>query len=273
MKVPIYVVDAFTDRRFRGNPAAVCWLDAWLPDELLQAIAAENRHSETAFCVSAAGDRGERADEEPADADYELRWFTPVAEVGLCGHATLAAAHVLFRELRPGTRRVRFRTRRSGLLTVEEEGDLLWMDLPAWPPAPAEPPAALVSALGRAPLEVWASEDWLAVYGSEDEVRELRPDLGRLATVGRRGVIVTAPGTDTDLVSRFFAPALGVPEDPVTGSAHCTLAPYWARRLGRTRLTARQVSARGGELVCEDRGDRVRIGGRAALYLRGTIEV
>ncbi len=257
MRIPIYQIDAFSDRLFAGNPAAVCPLPEPLPDQLLQAVAAENNLSETAFLLR----RGE---------DYELRWFTPSVEVDLCGHATLASAYVVFRYLQPALEEVRFHTR-SGLLKVRRRGEWLEMDFPARPAAPSQPPPGLIEALGLTPGEIWKARDYMAVYQSEDQVRELRPDLGALARVEMFAVIVTAPGRQADFVSRFFAPAAGVPEDPVTGSAHCTLAPYWAARLGKTTLRAQQLSRRGGELLCEVRGERVLLRGRAAAYLEGVI--
>jgi PhzF family phenazine biosynthesis protein len=262
MRIPIYQVDAFTDRRFAGNPAAVCPLEAWLPDATLQAIAAENNLSETAFFV-------------PADGGYELRWFTPRTEVDLCGHATLATGHVIFRFLEPELRQVTFRTRRAGVLAVSRQGDGLAMDFPARPAERVATPAGLAAALGAEPAEVLAlSRDYLAVFDGAEQVEALRPDFAALSRLDRFAVIVTAPGDGgADFVSRFFAPALGIDEDPVTGSAHCTLAPYWAGRLGKRRLRARQVSARGGDLDCELKGDRVVLAGQAALYLEGWITV
>lgn len=259
MKIPIYQVDAFTSRVFHGNPAAVCPLPAWLPDATLQGIALENNLSETAFLVGQG-------------AAPEIRWMTPTQEVDLCGHATLASAFVIFERLEPGLERVVFSSR-SGPLPVARRGELLVLDFPARPPRRIEPPPGLAEALGRPPLEVWAARDLMAVYAGEDEVRGLRPDMERLAAVDAFAVIATAPGREADFVSRFFGPRVGVPEDPVTGSAHCTLVPYWAERLDRNALAAQQVSPRGGELTCELRGDRVSIGGRAVLYLEGTIEL
>ncbi len=259
MRIPIYQVDAFTNRLFAGNAAAVCPLEEWLSDELLLAIAAENNLSETAFLAGGAG-------------RYRLRWFTPAVEVDLCGHATLAAAYVVFRFLEPGLDAVRFDTR-SGELTVRRRGEWLEMDFPSRPPMPAEPPPGLIEALGRAPRELWKARDYMAVYETEDAIRDLSPDMNALARVNMFAAIVTAPGGEVDFVSRFFAPAAGVPEDPVTGSAHCTLVPYWASRLGRTLLRARQLSRRGGELLCELRGDRVALAGQAVLYLEGFIHV
>lgn len=265
MKLPLYQVDSFTDELFHGNPAAVVPLEEWLDDERMQSIAAENNLSETAFFV-------------PEADGFHLRWFTPTAEVDLCGHATLASAWVLFHELEPGRDAVRFRTR-SGELTVTRGDEALEMDFPARPATPREdPPAALIEGLGEEPEAVLAAtRDYLVVYGSEVQVRKLKPDFRRLRTVDRLGVIVTAEGAAYDFVSRFFAPGVGIPEDPVTGSAHCTLVPYWAERLGRDGtdepLRARQVSARGGTLLCRHRGDRVSIGGRAVLYLKGTMHL
>ena len=257
MRIPLYQIDAFTGRLFAGNPAAVCPLKEWLEDQQLQAIAAENNLSETAFFV-------------PCGDVYQLRWFTPAVEVDLCGHATLASAFVILNCLDPRREAVRFETR-SGELVVRRDGELLSMDFPARAPSRCEVPSDLVEALGAAPCEVWEARDYLAVYHAEEEIRALAPDMRALVAVGHFAVIVTAPGLEADFVSRFFAPASGVPEDPVTGSAHCTLVPYWARRLGKTQLHARQVSARGGELWCEHRGDRVTIAGRAVRYLEGTI--
>jgi PhzF family phenazine biosynthesis protein len=260
VRIPIYQVDAFSSRVFAGNPAAVCPLPAWPEqDALLQSIAAENNLSETAFLVGREG-------------RYRIRWFTPAAEVDLCGHATLASAWVVFQRLEPGKRFVTFDSK-SGPLAVDRDGELLALDFPARPPEECAAPAELVRGLGLAPRSVLASRDYLAVYPSEQDVRSLEPDMDKLAKLDRLGVIVTAPGEKADFVSRFFAPKVGVPEDPVTGSAHCTLVPYWARRTGKTRLEALQVSRRGGELRCEARGERVTIAGAAALYLEGTIEV
>jgi PhzF family phenazine biosynthesis protein len=260
MEPRLYQVDAFTSELFRGNPAAVVPLQAWPSDAVLQAIATENNLSETAFFVR-EGD------------DYRLRWFTPEIEVDLCGHATLASAFVVFTALEPLRQSVTFHTR-SGPLTVARDGTRLSMDLPARPPEPCEAPEALVRGLGRAPLATLRARDHLAVFEREEEVLAVRPDFAALATLDSLGVIVTAPGSDgVDFVSRFFAPNAGVPEDPVTGSAHCTLVPYWSARLGRRRLRARQVSRRGGELACEDRGARVVLGGEAVLYLEGTIRL
>jgi len=258
-RIPIYQVDAFASGVFSGNPAAVCPLDGWLEDRTLQAIASENNLSETAFFVRDG-------------AEYDLRWFTPAHEIDLCGHATLASAFVIFEFLERGAKAVAFRSK-SGPLAVQKEDGLLTLDFPARPPTRCETPAALSEGLGVEPREAWRSRDYMAVLGSEDEVRRLAPRMEALERLDALGVIATAPGTGADFVSRFFAPRAGVPEDPVTGSAHCTLIPYWAARLGKTRLKALQVSRRGGELTCELRGDRVAIAGRAALYLEGVIQV
>ena len=227
---------------------------------MLQNIAAENNLAETAFFV-------------PADSGYELRWFTPKMEIDLCGHATLASAFILFSELSLRGQAVRFQSQTSGTLTVTREGDILMLDFPARPAVPCPPPEALVGGLGQKPLEVLRARDYLAVFASEAEVRSLQPDFARLKTLDALGVIATAPGSDCDFVSRFFAPKAGVAEDPVTGSSHCTLVPYWSRRLDRTSLFARQVSKRGGELFCRQADERVLIGGKAVLYLRGEIEL
>jgi PhzF family phenazine biosynthesis protein len=260
MRLPIYQVDAFADRIFAGNPAAVVPLAEWLPDATLQAIAAENNLAETAFFVR----RGDA---------YDLRWFTPVVEVDLCGHATLASAHVVFRFIEPERRRVAFETRQAGTLVVTRQGDELAMDFPGWPPEPVESPSSLAVALGRNPSEVLASRDFLAVYDKAADVAAIKPDFAALRRLDR-AVIVTAPGSgEVDFVSRFFAPRAGIDEDPVTGSAHCQLIPYWAKRLGKTRLAARQLSPRGGALSCALEGGRVTIAGQARLYLEGTITV
>ena len=261
MHLPLYQVDAFTSRVFGGNPAAVVALQTWLPDATLQSIAMENNLAETAFFVREA-------------AGHHLRWFTPVQEVDLCGHATLAAAWVLFERLEPGLTRVEFASR-SGTLTVTREAQgLLALDFPARPAVPCAPPPGLAEALGAAPRETLQGErDLLAVFDTEAQVRALAPDMERLRRLPLFGVATTAPGQDSDFVSRFFAPRAGLPEDPVTGSSHCSLVPYWARVLGRQRLFARQVSARGGELHCEAQGERVRIAGEAVLYLEGTLRL
>lgn len=257
--IPIYQVDAFSSGVFSGNPAAICPLQNWLPDETLQAIAAENNLSETAYFVR-NGD------------GFHLRWFTPGCEVDLCGHATLASAYVLFHELGEKGELLRFHTK-SGELRVKRDGDLLALDFPARPPVEVGRNDELLEALGGNAQKVLGARDYLVRYATEEEVRALAPNMEKVAAMDRFAVIVTAPGNDCDFVSRFFAPAKGVPEDPVTGSAHCTLIPYWAQQLGKTTLHARQVGRRGGELFCKLNGDRVEIAGRGALFLRGTIYV
>lgn len=260
MRIPIYQIDAFADHLFGGNPAAVCPLERWLPDEVMQKIAAENNLAETAFFV-------------PAGDGYQLRWFTPSVEVSLCGHATLASAWVIAHLLKPGTHAIRFDSK-SGPLHVTLDGELIRLDFPADPPRPVTPPSGLEQALGLKPQEVLASRiKYLLVLATANQVRQVTPDMPALMKLHQSGVIVSAPGEDCDFVSRFFAPRLGVPEDPVTGSAHCVLVPYWAGRLGKTALHARQLSARGGELFCEARGERVWMAGKAVKYLEGFIEV
>lgn len=260
MSFPVFHVDAFTATPFAGNPAAVCPLANWLDDDLLLAVSAENNLSETAYFV-------------PRSDSYELRWFTPLCEVKLCGHATLASAFVLMQILAPGRDSVRFETRLSGTLSVRRSGRLLEMDFPALPPwAHRDPPAALMDGLGVDPAAVVQIEDnYFAVYESEEEVKRINPDFRLLEKLHPFGVAITAPGTDCDFVSRYFAPSYGIPEDPVTGSTHCSLAPYWAERLGKTSLHARQVSERVGELWCEVKGDRVILKGNAVLTLQGEL--
>lgn len=258
MRIPLYQVDAFSSSAFRGNPAAVCPLNAWLEDSTMQAIAAENNLSETAFFVRSG-------------KHYDLRWFTPEIEVDLCGHATLAAAFVIFTYLAASLDSVQFQTR-SGPLSVVRKDHLLAMNFPARPGSACSAPELLISALGVTPQEVLLARDYLVIYESQEQVTSLKPHFTQMQNLNNcLGVIVTAPGERCDFVSRFFAPNAGIPEDPVTGSAHCTLIPYWSSRLNKTKLHARQVSKRGGELYCEDLGDRVQIAGQAVAYLEGTI--
>lgn len=259
MQIRQYQVDAFARRPFAGNPAAVCPLMSWLDDGLLQAIAEENNLSETAFFV-------------PSIKGFRLRWFTPTAEVDLCGHATLASAHVLFEILGYPESSITFETR-SGELRVQRQGDLYQMDFPAQPGHICAAPEALIKGLGRQPAAVLCSADYLAVFDDERDIQSITPDHQQLAQLDRRGVIVTAPGTDVDFVSRFFAPKLGVPEDPVTGSAHCALTPYWAGRLGKSTLMARQISKRGGDLLCELKDERVLISGAAVTVMVATLNL
>jgi len=259
MALPYFHIDAFTGNMFGGNQAGVCVLADWLPTETLQRMAAEHAIAETAFLVH-------------RDAYYELRWFTPGLEIDLCGHATLAAAHVLFNHLGLSGSLVKFQTK-SGLLAVHRDGELLTLDFPSRPPEPCPPPSALLEGLGAAPTFVGKSRDYFAVFETEEQVRRVKPNMPLLETLDALGVIITAPGKDSDFVSRFFAPKAGVPEDPVTGSAHCTLTPYWVERLGKSTLEARQLSPRGGQLRCEQRGERVFMGGRAVTYMTAYIHL
>ncbi|MGC3991563.1 MAG: PhzF family phenazine biosynthesis protein [Chthoniobacteraceae bacterium] len=258
MKLPLHQIDAFADAPFTGNPAAVCPLEKWLPEATMQAIAEENNLAETAFYVG-------------RDGDYELRWFTPVREVDLCGHATLAAAHVVFENGFSGERGT-FASK-SGPLHVTRTGEWLTLDFPAQPGTRCELPVGMAAALGATPRECYRAMDYLAVFESEAQIIALKPDFQALTKLDLRGVIVTAPGTTCDFVSRFFAPNYGVNEDPVTGSAHCTLTPYWAARLVKNPLEAKQLSMRTGTLRCQLQNDRVLISGRTIAYLRGMIEV
>jgi len=262
MAIPYYHVDAFTSELFQGNPAGVCILPAFPADDLLQKIAAENRHSETAFLVPRSG------------GEFDLRWFTPQVEDDLCGHATLASAYVLALRNHP-VWPVRFHTC-SGILTVAELQDGFELDFPARPPEPCETPRGLLPALGLEAATVMKSRDYLVVVENADQVRALSPDFAALAQVdaGIGGTIVTAPGQgEIDYVCRLFAPAVGIDEDPATGSIHCTLSPYWAARLGKKTLRAQQLSARGGQMRSIFAGDRVKIAGQARLYLQGTLDI
>lgn len=260
MKIPYFEVAAFASRPFEGNPAGVCVLEKWLPDALLQSIAAENNLSETAFIVA----RGDL---------WELRWHTPLVEIDLCGHATLASAHVILRHLGSTAEALTFHSPRSGMLKVLRENDLLVLDFPSQAVTPCDAPEKLLAGLGHPPQSVYQGRDYLVVFETEAEIATLEPDFTLLAELPNEGVIVTARGSDCDFVSRFFVPKHGIDEDPVTGSTHCALIPFWANRLDKKTLLARQLSKRGGELFCEDRGDRVRIGGCAATYLIGEIDV
>ena len=262
MDVALFQVDAFTAAPFRGNPAAVCLLDGPAQETWMRHVAREMNLSETAFV-------------HPEGAGFRLRWFTPAVEVELCGHATLATAHVLVRHLAWTTDRVRFLTQ-SGSVYVGRRDDRLELDFPARSGEPADVTPQLTAALGASPREARLARDMMAVFPAEDQIRALRPDMPGVMALDANAVIATAPASapDIDFVSRFFAPKIGIPEDPVTGSAHCTLIPYWAERLGKDMLHALQVSPRGGELFCRyDKGKgRVRIGGRSVTYLEGTIQ-
>ena len=252
-----FEVHSFTQKIFHGNPAGVCPLDRWIDEKSMQRIAAENNLSETAFFVA-------------QDDHYELRWFTPKVEVDLCGHATLATAYVLFEHLGYDGDAIIFESK-SGELTVWKDNDFMIMDFPSRPAEPTDIPDHLSAGLGRKVERVSKARDYLVVLESEKEVRDLRPDFPELEKVDCEGVIVTAPGDQVDFVSRFFAPRMGISEDPVTGAAHSTLTPYWAERLGKNRLTARQVSERGGDLWCRQTDDRVQIAGHAVLYFKGML--
>jgi len=261
MRIPLYQVDAFTSQVFAGNMAAVCFFDQWVDDSILQAIAAENNLSETAFLVR-------------NEFGFDLRWFTPVTEVALCGHATLASAFVLFNCRKWPEEQIRFQTRKSGEMVVTRRDDLLEMDFPSRPAYPRTSPEGLNEALSVTPQEVFgSSEDLLVVLDSEVSVKSVQPDFSALEQVACRGIIITARGDQSDFVSRFFAPKVGVPEDPVTGSAHCVLIPYWAAMLRKNDLHAFQVSKRGGELFCKFCGERVKISGKAVLYMEGFIKL
>ena len=261
MQLKIFQVAAFTERLFGGNPAAVIPLESWLPDELLQNIAAENNLSETAFLVPAE------------DYDWHIRWFTPTVEVPLCGHATLASAAVIDNKLQHPAWPISLRSA-SGLLTVSKVNNGYELDFPALQAAPAEPPAGLADALGTDFLECYLARDiFMLILPDERAVAALSPDFAALAGLTEHGVIVTAVGDRDDFVSRFFAPSIGIDEDPVTGAAHCVMVPYWARRLGKSQLLARQISSRVGVLVCEDRGERGGLQGKARFFLDGTISV
>lgn len=261
-RLPFYIVHAFTEKVFAGNPAGVCPLSHWLPDGLMQAIAAENHLAETAFFV-------------PGPDGFHLRWFTPAVEVDLCGHATLATAHVLMHHLAFTGEAIRF-TSKSGPLLVRRSDGRLELDFPSRPPGTCAAPPDLLRGLGVPPREVGRARDYLAVFENEESVRRLSPDFAALRGLDCLGIIATAPArpdSGVDFVSRFFAPGAGIDEDPVTGSAHCTLVPYWAARLGKEKLRARQVSARGGDLFCALAGDRVRIGGHAVTYAAGELTI
>lgn len=261
MKIDIYQVDAFTDKLFGGNPAAVCPLTYWPNDNFLQSIASENNLSETAFFVKEEGNC------------YKLRWFTPVREIALCGHATLATAHVIFNYIDKENDVLNFQTL-SGLLTVKKDiNELLSMDFPAYSFTICDCPSALKEAFHIAPTHVYKGEDYMAVFKTPQDILSLNPNMEYFKKLDLRGVVVTATGNDVDFVSRFFAPKYGIDEDPVTGSAHCMLAPYWSKVLGKNELKGIQLSKRGGEIFCKINGNRVTLSGRSVIYLRGNIEL
>jgi PhzF family phenazine biosynthesis protein len=257
--IPFFEVHSFTQKIFHGNPAGVCPLNHWIDNDSMQRIAAENNLSETAFIV-------------PKENRYELRWFTPTVEVDLCGHATLATSYVLFEHLGYEGDAITFETK-SGEITVWKHEDFMIMDFPSRPAEQADISEHLVAGLGCDVKRVFKARDYMVVLENEKEVRDLRPVFSELAKLDCEGVIVTAPGDEVDFVSRFFAPRMGIPEDPVTGAAHSTLTPYWAERLGKNRLTARQVSERGGDLWCKLADDRVEIAGHAVLYVKGLLNI
>ncbi len=264
MRLPIYQIDAFAEKTFTGNPAAIVSLDDWLEDQTMQSIAEENNLSETAFIVA-------------TDKGYHIRWFTPSCEVDLCGHATLAAAYVAIQFLQETRNPICFDSK-SGELFVSHKVDnnkktILTLNFPASEYEEVETPQALTQGLGKTPIKTYAAADYLAIFSSEEDILQLTPNFSQLQKLDRRGVIASAPGKDVDFVSRFFAPNAGIAEDPVTGSAHCLLTPYWANQLDRTQLTAMQRSARGGSLTCSLQGNRVLISGHATLYLQGEINI
>jgi PhzF family phenazine biosynthesis protein len=260
MKIKIFQIDAFTDKVFGGNPAAVCPLDSWLPDTLMQKIAMENNLAETAFFVG-------------NQSSFEIRWFTPEVEVDLCGHATLATAFVIFHlQHFPGSA-IEFNSR-SGLLRVLKAGDLLTLDFPADAPLKVSAPEGLIAGMGLQPLEIYKGKtDYMLVYSTAEEIENLKPDMAKISKIDARGIIATAQGNDVDFVSRFFAPQSGISEDPVTGSAYTTLTPYWAARLSHSELSARQLSKRRGLLQCRLAGNRVEISGQAKAYMVGEIDL
>ncbi len=261
MKIKIYQIDAFSDQIFRGNPAAVCLLEDWLEEPKMQLIASENNLAETAFIV---------ADED----GYSIRWFTPEVEVDLCGHATLAAAHVLFNYYNYPSSLIKFNTQKSGLLKVKKRGKMLELDFPADRIKKVAPPQIIIDSIGLKPIEAYRGKtDYLLIYNSQLEIESLKPDFNLLSSCESRGIIVSSKGQEVDFVSRFFAPQVGINEDPVTGSAHTTLVPYWANKLNKTELTAQQLSKRKGDLVCNWEVDRVKISGYAVTYLIGEIDI
>lgn len=259
MKLSLYQVDAFAKNVFEGNPAAICPLESWLPDQLMQSIALENNLSETAFFVK-------------TDTGYDIRWFTPADEVDLCGHATLASAYVIFNELGCKDKEIIFDSK-SGQLTVSQDGDYLVMDFPSQPPFQCPVPEQIIKAFSVKPIECLKAEDYIVVFDNEETILNAEPDLSELAKLDLRGVTITAAANKYDFVNRFFGPKVGIDEDPVTGSAFTQLVPYWSDKLNKKKLTVKQISKRGGEARCTLSGDRVKISGKAVLYLKGTIEI
>lgn len=259
MELSLYQIDAFASKPFEGNPAAVCPLEEWLPDQIMQAIAQENNLSETAFFI-------------PTGNGFHIRWFTPICEVDLCGHATLASAYVLFNILGHKNDKVEFNSK-SGILTVTKNNEWLVLNFPAQPPVICDIPKEIVKAFDTAPIECLKSEDFIVVFEREIDIESAKPDMEQLKKLDLRGVIITAKSSRYDFIARFFAPKYGVPEDPVTGSAYTQLAPYWASKIGSKRFSVKQVSSRGGELSCEIVDDRVLISGQAVSYLEGKIKI
>lgn len=260
MSIQLYQVDAFADQLFEGNPAGVCPLDSWLSDETMQSIAMENNLSETAFFTGING-------------EYEIRWFTPQTEVNLCGHATLGSAHVIFNHLDYYGEEIKFNSK-SGILKVARQGEILLLDFPAVKPLQIEEiPEQLIMSLGKKPFELYKKEKYMAVFQDEATIQDFNPDFSLMKEIEAFGVIVTAPGNNCDFVSRFFAPRVGINEDPVTGSAHTYLIPYWSERLNKQDMTAQQLSQRGGMIICKDMGERVLIGGKAITYMIGEISI
>ncbi|WP_050182085.1 PhzF family phenazine biosynthesis protein [Domibacillus robiginosus] len=259
MRIPIYQIDAFTNEQFKGNPAAVCPLNKWIKDDVMQKIAAENNLSETAFFVK-------------KDKGYELRWFTPKGEIDLCGHATLASAFVICTYLDQKVKDIAFYTK-SGLLEVSRDNGLFTLSFPSREGEKCNAPEALIKGLGKVPVEVYKSRDYMAVFDTEQDILNLELNMDELKKLDAFGVIVTAKGKEADFVSRFFAPKAGIDEDPVTGSAHCTLIPYWKNKLNKCKFTAWQLSERGGKLYCADSGETVKMSGEAVSYLEGYITI
>ena len=260
MKIPIYQVDAFTSKVFKGNPAAVCPLNEWLPDDIMQEIAKENNLSETAFFINKKG-------------VFDIRWFTPLSELDLAGHPTLATAHVIIEELNLKLKEIIFKTKIGDTLIVSKNENLMNMDFPSRPPKIYDNIELVAEALRKKPLALLRHRDAVAIFENEEDIKSITPDMEKLKKLDCPAVIVTAPGNKVDFVSRNFAPKLGIPEDPVTGSAHCELIPYWSKILNKKVLLANQISERGGKLYCTHNEDRVTIGGEAVTFLRGEIEI
>lgn len=260
MKIPYYHIDAFSSQPHRGNPAGVCLLKAWLTEKQMQDIASENNLSETAFLIG-------------KDSHYEIRWFTPTSEINLCGHATLASGFTIFNYIEPSAKKITFHSYLSGELEVENKDGLLTLDFPSLPAQHCETPKGLIEGIGEEPVEILKAEDYLVVFENENAILSMTPNFELLKQLDGRGVIVTSTSSHCDFVSRFFAPKFGINEDPVTGSAHCTLIPYWKEKLKKKQFYAQQLSQRGGELFCRDHGNRVRIGGKAVCYISGSITI